>query len=227
MPLTIPLYVNERQKFLALQQHMFFYSEAKNRLLNQFENLEDYAVKMDEEFQYPGDIDSAYKPDFGALLAEMHNRTQLSMIAAMFFEFEKQIRSWIAYSISDVEDCDNKYEDLKKEILRRPFSGILNSLMKIRFSKIPSEMFKKILTYRHVVNVFKHGQGRSMNWLKENNPEFLKEHYEEFETEEDWKSAIGDGVPALKIDNGNVNEAYEVILHFIDGISADKEHRFL
>lgn len=226
MSLTIPLYVPSYEKFLALQKHQFYYGEAVNRLLNQFENLEECAVKKDEEFQYPGDIDSAYKPDFQSLLAEIHNRTQLSIIAAMYFKFEKLIRSWIAYSISDVEDCENKYDDLKKEIFRRSFIEILSSLMKIGFLKIPSEMFKKILTYHHVVNVFKHGQGQSMNWLKENNPEFLKEHYEEYETEEDWKLANGDGEPALKIDNGNVNEIYEVIRHFIDGISADKEHGF-
>ena len=222
--------VTQYEKYHLIEAHKFYFAEARNRLLPSFASIKDDAAKKEEEFEYPEEcdcIDTAYKPDFHLLLSEMRDSTLLSVIAAMFHNFDKRIREWIVYSISVSVDKDKDEDEvctkLKNKVWTATFKKIVDLLTEIECLDNDESLIDKLLIYSNLVNVYKHGPGPAMDNLKESCPRFLKEDYEEIDSEEDWKLYHGDGLPLLKIDIEKVEDFYEIVLKLWNGIPADFE----
>lgn len=171
-----------RERLIA--EHEFYMEQAQKRLLSQFENLEDEADKyakewLDQVSQHfdpdrhdPSDFyEQAYEEsiEFHQMLNDMHNRTRLSVAAGMFHEWEKQLRSWFMKELGHW----HRGENLKKAMCKANLLQIIELLEAFGWPIQSKNYYLSLNRCRLVVNVYKHGNGDSLEDIKELYPEFL------------------------------------------------------
>lgn len=178
----------EPERELLIAGHRFYVEEAKARLLSQFAAIEaeaDEAARehwdragehFDPDWHDPGDLAEAAR-DYGIelyqLLSDMHDRTRLSVVAGMYHHWDKSLRRllvrefrWPGLIIGDhTRRALWKLDSTKLERLMRAVG-----LNVRQFAGYP-----KIEAMRLVVNVFKHGEGRSLDDLSRHYPELLRD----------------------------------------------------
>lgn len=171
-----------RQSLLA--KHGFYVEQARTRLLSQFDRMEEEAdaaaeaylerigMHFDPDCHDVGDFyESAHEKgiEFYQMLNEMRTATRLSVIADMFHQWDKQLRDWI---VSEMRHWHHG-EHVKKAIWQQDFPRIMDLLASFGWNPRSLETFSNLNAMRLVVNVFKHGDGKSLEDLKSLHPEYL------------------------------------------------------
>lgn len=177
----------ERESLIA--EHRFYVEQAKTRLLSQFANIEAEAElaeqehwirsgeSFDPEWHDQGDIAEAAREhgvQFYQLLSDMHDRTRLSVVAGMYHHWDKSFRRflvrelrWPRLVIGDhTRRALWKLDSIKLEHLLRALGLDVRQLAS----------FPQLDAMRLVVNVFKHGEGQSLDDLRQHHPGFLRKH---------------------------------------------------
>lgn len=167
-----------------IDSHTFYVNQAKDRLLSRFNNIEDEAKKAADEYlernQYnfdperhdPSDFyDRAFDVglEFYELLSDMNERTRLGVLAGMYHEFDKQLRSWLATEI----DRSHSREHLSKVIWKVDIARLFDLLSSIGCDVKSQHYFQHLDACRLVVNVYKHGKGQSFDELKQKYSQYL------------------------------------------------------
>ncbi|MHA6203512.1 hypothetical protein ACXU4B_03695 [Dyella soli] len=175
----------ERESLIA--EHRFYVEQARTRLLSQFANIEAEAElaeqehwdrsgeSFDPERHDPGDLAEAARDhgvQFYQLLGDMHDRTRLSVVAGMYHHWDKSFRRflirelrWPRLVIGDhTRRTLWKLDSIKLELFLRALGLDVR-----KFASFP-----RLDAMRLVVNVFKHGEGPSLDDLRQNYPEFLR-----------------------------------------------------
>lgn len=173
-----------RQDLMA--EHRFYVEQARKRLLSQFENIETEADKAAEEHldkmsihfnpdkHDPSDFYEAAHDkgiEFYQLLSDMHENTRLSVIAGMFHQWDKKLRDWIVCEMHHWHHGENA----KGSIWKADVLAIMDFLVAFGFNVKDLPCYERLDAMRLVVNVFKHGNGRSLDELKESFPEFISD----------------------------------------------------
>lgn len=171
-----------RQSLIA--GHTFYVEEAQKRLLSQFKDIGMEADKAAEE--YLNRSSESFDPDrhdpadfyerandvgieFYGLLSGLWDQTQLSVIAGMFHEWEKQLREWL---VRELQYWYNG-EILPKRVWSANFKETVDLLESFGWKVRESDYHDLLDACRVVVNVYKHGDGGSFKELKEKYPEYL------------------------------------------------------
>jgi hypothetical protein len=167
-----------------IEGHQFYVDQARRRLLSQFENIESEAEKASEEWlernnnrfdpdrHDPSDFYEAASNagiEFYGLLSDMRNQTWLSVVAGMFHEWDKQLRQWLVREIQNWHEG----ESFPRKIWLVDFVELMNFLESISWKIREAPYFQTLDACRVVVNVHKHGDGSSLDVLKEKYPEYL------------------------------------------------------
>lgn len=171
-----------RKYFIA--SHQFYVDQAKARLLSQFDNMEEEAEKYAEDWienndRYfdpdtddPADIyDEAIDQshDFYNNLYDLKNQTRFSITAGMYHKWDKELREWIIQ--------ESRHSSLgiymKENIWNVPLKGIIDLLQGCGWDIKDENLYKLIDACRLVVNVYKHGNGNSLDDLKKYYPEYI------------------------------------------------------
>ncbi len=177
-------YMDEPSKKYFITKHNFYIEQAEKRLLSQFSNIEEEAEKYRDEWQ--DKAGQNFDPDrhiladfyeqaddeggeFYLMLKEMHNRTRMSVIAGMFHEWDKQLRSWLANEIRPWNDSNW----VKKAVWKANFDNIIDLLEGVGCVIKPKEYYLSLDRCRLVVNAYKHGDGGAFDTLKQKHPEFI------------------------------------------------------
>ncbi|MER9336790.1 hypothetical protein NKJ06_22790 [Mesorhizobium sp. M0293] len=167
-----------------IKGHQFYVEQARKRVLSQFENMEEEADKAAEEWleqsgdQFdpdrhdPGDFYEAANDigiEFYQLLSEMSDQTRLSVIAGMFHEWDKKLRDWLVREILRW----HRGETVVAKVWSVDFGKIADLLESFGWNIRSTDYFERLDACRLVVNVHKHGVGKSLDDLKQNYPEYL------------------------------------------------------
>jgi hypothetical protein len=167
-----------------ISHHKFYVEQAKNRLLSQFENIENEADHQSEEWLnnnghlfgqetyhssemqrlVNNERDERYR-----LLKNMQDDTCLSVAAGMFYESDKQLRNWLVEELKRVDP----FPATISAIWKASFDELMNLLGAINLPVREREYFKDLDACRLVVNVHKHGSGPAFDKLKTDCPEFF------------------------------------------------------
>jgi len=173
-----------RQGLMA--EHRFYVEQARKRLLSQFENMEAEADKAAEEhleemsmhfnpdIHDPSDFYEAAHDEgieFYQLLSDMYENTRLSVIAGMYHQWDKSLRGWIVKEMRHWHYGENA----NKSIWKADVPAIMNFLVAFGFNVKAIPSYERLDAMRLVVNVFKHGNGRSLDELKKSFPEFFSD----------------------------------------------------
>ena len=176
-----------RRQFL-IDEHLFYVEQACKRLLSQFNDIENEAQRAEKEWleRYniyfdpdrhdPADFyENAHEAgiEFYQLLTDMREQTYLSVVAGMFHEWDKHLRDWLTKEIQHWHRGNNTISAIWSVNFIKITELLENRGWKIR----DTEYFKTLDACRLVVNVYKHGNGNSMDELKQNYPEYLDDRF--------------------------------------------------
>lgn len=181
---SVSLQMWEPYRQTLMAEHRFFVEQARKRLLSQFENISEEAETAAEE--HLERISAYFNPDFHdqgdfyesandkaiefyQLLSDMHEDTRLSVAARMYHEWEKKLKDWLLLEMRHW----GVGQSVKESIWRQDFAEIVSLLASFGFDARRLPFYDCVNAMRLVVNVFKHGDGKSFNDLKETYPEFV------------------------------------------------------
>ncbi|MCI2808934.1 hypothetical protein [Eoetvoesiella caeni] len=182
-----------------IKGHLFYIEQAQKRLLSQFDDIEAEADRAAEEWleksgprfdpdrHDPGDFYEAANDagiEFYGLLSEMREQTRLSVVAGMFHEWDKQLRNWLVREIQHW----HRGENVSLQVWSVNFGQITDLLGNLGWDVRSEEYFRALDACRLVVNVHKHGDGKSLDDLKNSYPEYL----------DDPLAGFGEGLSDLK-----------------------------
>ena len=167
-----------------IKGHLFYVEQARKRLLSQFadigsdadqaaeEWLEQSGQHFDPDRHDPGDFYEEAENlgiEFYGLLSELREQTYLSVVAGMFHEWDKQLRDWLAREIQHWHRGDN----VTSKVWSADFGQIADLLESFGWEIRSTDYFHTLDACRLVVNVYKHGKGKSLDELRKNFPEYL------------------------------------------------------
>lgn len=168
--------------------HAFYVEQAQKRLLSQFEDISAEADKaaddwlekssgwFDPDRHDPSDFYEAANDagiEFYGLLTGMRDQTILSVVAGMFHEWDKQFRDWLVREIQHWHHGD--VAALK--VWSADFCQIAELLEGLGWTISSTDYFRQLDACRLVVNVYKHGNGKSLEELKRNFPDYLEDPF--------------------------------------------------
>ena len=168
--------------------HLFYVEQARKRLLSQFEDIETEADKAAEDWLEKSssrfdpdrhDLSDFYEAandagiEFYTLLSEMRDQTRLSVVAGMFHEWDKQLRDWLVREIQHWHHGDAA----ALKIWSADFQQIAELLERLGWAINSAAYFQSLDACRLVVNVYKHGKGKSLDDLKVKYPEYLHDPF--------------------------------------------------
>jgi hypothetical protein len=206
-----------------IRGHQFYIEQAQRRLLSQFDDIEKEADeagelwlqqnghRFDPDRHDPADFfESAHDAgiDFYQLLDEMRDRTRLSVLAGMYHEWDKQLRAWL---VGEVKHW-HRGDAVPFEIWKVDFVKLAELLDGLGWGFRAAPFFEKLDACRLVVNVYKHGDGKSFQDLRESYPEYLQRPL----------SRLGDGLfgtdfldyKNLVVSDAQLQEFSDAILEF-------------
>ena len=168
--------------------HLFYVEEAHKRLLSQFDNietdadraadewLENRGLHFDPDRHDLGDFyEAAYEVriEFFRLLSKMREQTRLSVVAGMFHEWDKQLRDWLAREIQHWHRGDKA----TLRVWSADFGQMADLLESFGWNVLSAGFFRSLEACRLVVNVYKHGEGKSLDDLRQAYPEYLDDPF--------------------------------------------------
>lgn len=171
-----------------IKGHSFYVEQARRRLLSQFDDIEAEADRASDEWleqsgrhfdpdrHDPGDFYEAANDvaiEFYGLLSDMREQTCLSVVAGMFHEWDKQLRDWLAREIQHWHRGDST----TLKVWSADFGQIAHLLESLGWSVRSTAYFPTLDACRLVVNVYKHGEGKSLDELRNRFPEYLEDPF--------------------------------------------------
>lgn len=165
-------------------QHNFYVEQARNRLLSQFANMEQDADTAADEWLNErskhfdpdrDDVGSIYEAsgdegiEFYLLLDKMRMQTRLSVVAGMFHAWDKKLRGWI----TDEMRHWHRGPSAAAKVWSADFPSIMSLLEGLGWPLNSHTYLQTLDGCRCLVNVYKHGDGKSLADLKQRFPEYL------------------------------------------------------
>lgn len=203
-----------------IARHNFYIIQARKRLFSQFQNMDteanEYAaewINMHDQYFDPDRHDPAslYEQahdeciEFYIMLDEMLSRTRLSVVAGIYHEWDKQLRSWMVKEINHWHSG----EEVKKAIWKANSCCIFDLLESFSWSIRSKSYFKSLERCRLVINTFKHGDGDSFDTIKQKHPEFI-----DSPENNDPIFVHNADYTCLKIEESNIEEFSDAIVEF-------------
>lgn len=176
-----------------IEKHRFYVSQAEKRMMSQFQEQDIRAEADREGARFLEENQQYFNPDVHdgsefhemagdaraeryQLLTEMRDSVRLSIISGFFHEWEKNLRQWLV-------DVVQRYPRQTGERTRYAIwttnlcaknGGLFDLLESFGWQVKNATYFADLNACRLVVNVYKHGDGSSLNQLAKSYPNFLK-----------------------------------------------------
>lgn len=176
------LWDGARRHYLALND--FYVTEMRTRILSQFDDLEGQADRfMNETYERLGrapgygDVDMAditeAAHDEGIAhyqaLSDLRKQVLLGGLAGMFHQWDKTVREYLEQELR--HDFDG--ERIEKEIWKATFADLLDVFVQFGWPVKTLPCYATLDALQLVVNVYKHGKGRSLTQLAANYGEYV------------------------------------------------------
>ncbi len=179
------IYMHPRERERFLDGHDFYMEQVKVRVLDNFDNIEEEAKRVGDEFydrigsaswDDSGDMSDvaesalAEEVDFYMLLSDMKRQTTLGAMASLYHQWDKDFRDFMERKLSHAYDRAWVTENIWESSIDKLF----NILEDFGWSVRQAQWFPLLNGCRLVVNVYKHGKGQSLVELHKVYPQYLK-----------------------------------------------------
>lgn len=201
-----------------IESHKFYVDQAQVKLLSQFNNMEEESEKYAEEWiekqsewfdpdiHDPDDIyESAYDENISYYidLCELKDQTRLSIVAGIYHKWDKEVREWL------IRDLRFYPETIMKQLWIKDIGKILDIFIGLSWNIKNEKFYEKIDACRLVVNVYKHGNGKSLDDLKTGYPEYI----------DDLAKNYGYSSNMKYLNHSNLKVTDEQLIEFADAIT--------
>ncbi|MAF27675.1 MAG: hypothetical protein CL820_10730 [Croceicoccus sp.] len=170
-----------------VRDHEFYVQQAKQRLLDPFDEKSMLADSQRHEQAWLEERSGRFDPDrddegqiyedaeqekclLYASLEGLRDNTRLSIIAGMFHEWEKQFRDWLGRNLGEL----GLGEHTHKAIWKSDFEDLMGLMTACGWPVKGQDWYDDLNLCRLVVNVYKHGNGKSRNDLSSAKASLLK-----------------------------------------------------
>ncbi|MFZ6727684.1 hypothetical protein ACO0K2_19545 [Undibacterium sp. MH2W] len=169
---------------MLIERHKFYVAQERIKLLSRFDDMECEANNAANEWiRRASRSFDADQDDIGAvyeaadaerialyqLLKDMHKDVSLAVVAGMFHEWDKQLRHWLVHEIRHWHHGD----EVRAKVWAQDFCGIVEFFSCLGWDIRNRSYFPMLDACRLVVNVYKHGNGKSFQDLKQRYSEYL------------------------------------------------------
>lgn len=201
-----------------IERHQFYAEQAQTRLLGQFKDIEGEADRAADEWLERSsrrfdpdrhDIGEFYERAYDEglahyqLLSDMRDQTHLSIAAGLFHEWDKQLRDWMVREILHW----HQGSEVRAKIWSQDIGGLADLFACLGWDFRNQPYYALIDACRLVVNVYKHGEGVSLDDLKKRYPRYLTAHTQQFnENFIDYQD--------LRVTRQDIQEFSEAIISF-------------
>lgn len=211
--------LDEPVRHTLITGHRFYVQQAKERLLSTFGNISAEAdAAAEAHWEQSG---RNFDPDihdegeqaedaqnhgimFYGLLSEMHERTRLSVVAGMFHHWDK---AWRRLLVDQLRLPGFVIGAHTRRAMWTMDSAQLESFLEALGLKVAAfPGYARLDAMRLVVNVFKHGEGKSMDDLRRAYPEFVP-------VVDGWARAFHDDT-SMKVTDAHLDEFADAIESF-------------
>lgn len=177
------------EREIRISEHRFYVEQAKSRLLSQFSDIgaeaeqaeaghwERSGQSFDPDWHDPGDLAEAARDhgiEFYQLLSEMHDRTRLGVVAGMYHHWDKTFRRFLVREFRWPKLMIG--EHTRRAIWKSDSAKLEKLLGAVGLNLWGLACYQRLDSMRLVVNVFKHGEGRSLDDIRQRHPEYLREN---------------------------------------------------
>lgn len=167
-----------------IERHDFYVTEVKRRVLSNFADIEGEANRFaDAEYQRLGrlpardDVDMADLADtaedraqnFYTLLDDLREQSLLGALAGSFHQWDKELREFLERELTHTMSN----EDSAKFAWNQDWTVILDGLREFTWDVRATSCFPFLDAGRLIVNVYKHGNGRSLTELAKRYPQYV------------------------------------------------------
>lgn len=182
--MQLQLYMWEGTRRIFLDAHRFYVDQLKTRLLAQFHDIEGQTDRFAEEAYERigsspghGDVDMSDAAEWAydeaashyLALTELRKQVLLGGLAGMYHQFDKQLREFIEREM--LHYVDHEWTDT--HVWKPGGDKVLDILGEFGW-RVKSLPFYPLLgALQLVVNVYKHGKGRSLNELSDRYARFV------------------------------------------------------
>lgn len=178
--------LTEPEREDAVAEHRFYVDQAKKRLLSRFGNISEEADQAEQEhwdasgqffdpdFHDEGSLAEAARDHgvvFYQLLTEMRDRTRLSVVAGMYHHWDKRLRRFLVREMRWPGFVPG--EHTRRALWKIDSAKLEAFLLALDLDVKSFPRFNRLDAMRIVVNVFKHGEGKSLDELRQLYPEFV------------------------------------------------------
>lgn len=179
------LYMWSGQREFFLARHDFYMEQVKTRVLGNFRNMGEEADQVAHKaydrigsVYSDGDGDMAAAAEtamdrgheFYMLLSDMRTQTTLGAMAALYHQWDKDIRGFLEGELSHSYDRDQ----VTKFAWGSNIDKIFETLEEFGWPIRQAQWFPRLNASRLIVNVHKHGKGQSLDELIRDYPQYLK-----------------------------------------------------
>jgi hypothetical protein len=183
--MQLQLYMASIMKPYILEQHDFYVAQTNMRVLAQFQDLEGEADRHAEDeykrlLARPGPentdlAETAHDRAIGfyGLLADLKQQVILGALAGLYHQWEKELREFIERELMHYV----QKEEVMKIAWKDPITDIFDLLIQFGWAIRTLPFFSLIDACRLIVNVYKHGKGRSLEELNRDYPQYLRDPF--------------------------------------------------
>ena len=216
--------MNSWQRENYVEKHEFYVSQSKKRLLDQFT---DEAIKKEADevaaasykergrwfnpdYDDPTDnAEAAYEDGIWRyeLLNELRDQVRLNIIVGFYHNWEKALREWLVNEVGHW----HRGEKLKAQIWKVKIDDIFDLFERSQWNIRNQDFFELLYNCSLIANISKHGDGPSLQKLKDRNPDYFNASIldESFGiTAHSWT------YEDLSISNTHLDNFAEAIMHF-------------
>lgn len=176
------LWDGARRHYLAL--HDFYVEQMRSRILSQFDDLEGQARRFTDETyerlgQAPGreDVDMADIAEVAygegiahyQALSDLRKQVLLGGLAGMFHQWDKTVREHLERELR--RDFDG--HQIERVIWKATFADLLGTFVQFGWPVTSQPFYLVLDALQLVVNVYKHGKGRSLTQLADRYGEYV------------------------------------------------------
>ncbi len=186
------LYMWSGTKRQILQRHDFYVDQVRQKVFSQFRDIEAQAeAHADSEFDRlqslpvnSDDCDMSIIAEMAndrgqelyGLLSDLKKQLVLGALAGVYHQWEKDLRDFIERELAH----NYKREDLRGIVWHQDINTVFKVLKEFGWNIEITEWFTDLEAFRLIVNVYKHGKGRSLDGLAKQFPHYLKNILDEF-----------------------------------------------
>ena len=205
---TFTLQMHNYRREYIIASHKFYVEQAKNKLLSQFDNIEEEAESYQKSWE--NEKSKNFDPDhddegsvcddardegliFYDNLLQMKNHTFCSVVVGMYHLWEKYLRTWLHDQSANFQKYDN-------------FNNQIQFFKKFNWDIESKPYYKSLNRCRHVCNAYKHGKGSSFTKIKTDHKDLLGDFSHDIYLESD--------ISWLKITSDHIDEFAKAIEDF-------------